>query len=92
MARPTGDSARVWLWMMKEGGRHAPPEIVKGCGLLDPAAASTLLTGMVNSGAAVRYQTEGKRGSRYGVTPGCKVPHGVTVRELMDAALAEAAA
>jgi hypothetical protein len=89
MSKVTGDTARIWLWLLKEGGRHAAVEVANGCELLDTAAAFTLLRSMTEYGSAMRWQVEGKRGSRYGVTPGCRVPQGVTVRELMDAVMSE---
>lgn len=89
MNKLNGDTARIWLWMMKEGGRHTPIQVAHACELMDTAAANSLLRSMTECGSVMRWQTEGVKGFRYGVTPSCRIPLGLTVRDVMDAAMAE---
>lgn len=77
-----GISRAVWLLMLREGGRWRPPELSKS---LSQHMDGSTLTAMVNTGALRRFPLLGKKGSEYGVTLGCKVPIGVTLKDLVEA-------
>jgi DNA-binding MarR family transcriptional regulator len=70
-----------WLLMLTEGGRWSSKEIRERLGRKDPSFHSHIFN-MARTGYAIRYP--GER-TQYGVTPGCKVPTGVTLEEVLKA-------
>lgn len=77
----------AWLLMLKEGGRWSTTEIRTRLGMEDLARSfHGNIFSMARNGYATRYEPEaGKyRGAKYGVTLGCKVPLGVTVKQILS--------
>lgn len=80
-------SGKLWLAMLKEGGRWKPKELAQKV-REDGVLVSQALNSMVTTGYARRFpRTE--RFFVYGVTPDCRVPMGVTVREVAEHVLAQ---
>lgn len=83
MAR-TGLTGRYWLALLKEGGRLTVAEAEKLVGDGDRVNARVILFGMAESGSLHKYAPgDDKRAARFGVTPDCKVPMGVTISDIL---------
>lgn len=80
----TYTATKAWLHMLREGGLWTVPELVTVCGLQRDTFRNHLAR-WTEAGCAV------KRGTKFGVTPACKIPHGITLAELQDALAANAA-
>lgn len=80
--------ARLWLLMLKEGGRWKSPELASALSVT-PAQAMHALNAMATRGYASRQLLPGSLPGRpryqYGVDENCLVPQGVTVKHLMEA-------
>lgn len=76
-------NAEVWLLMLKEGGRWSAAEIGQRVGM-GQTEAGTNLRAMHEFGTVQKWErvNPGDR-VRFGVTPGCKVPRGVTVQDIL---------
>lgn len=73
---------RIWLLMLREGGRWASGELAKTLGMKPPAVYMAL-NAMTTRGFAVRF--ESPDGFRYGVAAACGVPQGVKLEDLRGA-------
>jgi hypothetical protein len=93
MAHPEGhgdQTAAIWLFLLKGGGRWTSGEIARGIAG-DTDGVSQLLSAMAQSGQVRKHPVVGKeRRFAYGVTGDCKVPRAVTVRAIADCVLAAA--
>jgi len=78
-----GLNARVWLHMLREGGRWSAAELSRACGYAD---VQGVLSSMKKRGFAVSYEkSEAERRTTWGINASCKVPRGVTVQDIIDA-------
>lgn len=85
MARPTGDSGKLWLALLKEGGRKSAREAADLTSHYDTTVAGSLLKSMEKCGSVRKFPvTPGSRNIKYGVTLQCRVPIGVTIGEILD--------
>lgn len=91
MPAMNGKTARLWLAMLREGGRSTSGEVAGLCDL-ESAETSNILSSMVSHGTARKFAPPAGKilGAKYGVTADCKVPIGVTISEIM-ACMSEAA-
>lgn len=78
--RKTGVVKDIWLHICKEGGRWTPEEIAQELGL-PRESARVVMTSMQRRQGALTVTKNSNRLS-FGVTADCKVPMGVTVRDL----------
>lgn len=86
MARHNGTSAKVWLAVLNEGGRVSAKEAAKLLPETDVESVRGNLNAMVESGTLQKFEPAlGRNGARFGVTPACKVPHGVIIGEVLEA-------
>jgi hypothetical protein len=73
----------IWLLLCREGGTWAPEEITAYV----PATRDTIARCMHNmttrQGQLKRYKIQGR--AHFGVTADCKIPDGITVRDLASA-------
>lgn len=80
--------ARLWLFMLKEGGRWKSPELADQL-QVPPAQVMHALNAMATRDYASRYLLPGSVPGRpryqYGVGPKSLVPQGVTVEDLQGA-------
>lgn len=77
----TGNVKAAWLLMLSEGGRWSSKEISTRLG----KDLHSHLYRMTEQGYVSRYPSSEDEPVQFGVTNDCKVPLGVTVRELMEA-------
>lgn len=87
--RFTGATSRVWLALLKAGGRLSPSEVAQLVEGVDPTSVKSLLFSLSTSGAAHKY--DASRPMRYGVTLHCRVPMGVTIGEILECTTAQEA-
>jgi predicted transcriptional regulator len=81
----TFKNSAVWLMMLKQGGRWTAAEIGVHLGT-DQSSAATALRAMVEFGTMARWdRSETNDRVRFGVTADCKVPRGVSVKEITEA-------
>lgn len=80
MAAPTGDSKRIWLVMLKQGGRWSNADVAAALGR-DNTWTANLVHSMCTTGTLHRFGYG--RGARYGVTHECRIPVGVTISEVV---------
>lgn len=75
----------VWLLLLKEGGRWGVGEIAGALGCEASNQFRAIFPQMLKYGYVTRFPNE--RGTRfqYAVTPACRVPMGIEVRELAGA-------
>lgn len=77
-----GITRRIWLLLAKEGGRWSTEDIASELMEVNLTVHQTC-SEMVRTGTVVKYERdEQHKRIRWGVTPVCKVPGGITVREL----------
>jgi hypothetical protein len=77
-------NSAVWLMMLKEGGRWTAAEVGARVGM-DQTAAACALRSMHEFGTIQKWgRSETNDRVRFGVTVECKVPRGITVRDVMD--------
>lgn len=72
----------IWLHLLIEGGRWKPVDMRRllGC---HPRRLDALLYSMKGNGYLTSFRDDGrKNGVAYGVTPQCRIPGGVTLRDL----------
>lgn len=82
----TGSVKRAWLLMVTQGGRWSASEVQQELG----HDLHAHLQRMVESGHAKKFPGGAKSNSvKFGVTTDCKVPIGVTLKELAKARLIE---
>lgn len=86
--RFTGATSKVWLALLKAGGRLSTSEVTKLVDV-DPESVRALLHSLSTSGAAHKYDTS--KPMRYGVTLHCRVPMGVTIGEILECTTAQEA-
>jgi Mn-dependent DtxR family transcriptional regulator len=73
--------ARIWLLMLKEGGRWPARELADKLEI-KPASAFMAVNAMAMRGYATRYRLKAARSQyEYGVDEACRVPQGVTVKD-----------
>lgn len=83
MAR-TGITGKLWLALLKEGGRLTAVETADLVKEADRANARVVLFGMAELGSVRKYDPPtGKHGTRFGVTRECKVPAGITIGDIL---------
>lgn len=91
---PSNTSAkRAWLYIAREGGFSTCAEIVERADI-DAADVSAQLSDLVERGYLVRRpnkETKSRSKYGYGVSIDCKVPLGVTLRELSELGLVKGA-
>jgi hypothetical protein len=75
----TGTAREAWLLLFKEGGRWTAKDMEQEMG----KDVHRNLGRLVDNGYAVKYG-EGRNKVSFGVTADCKVPIGVTVKELQQ--------
>lgn len=73
-------TARLWLFLLKEGGRWIAGDIGEQTG---DENVSQLLAGMKRNGMVRRYPI-GPNRYAYGVTGDCRVPRQVSVQEIAE--------
>jgi hypothetical protein len=84
----SGSMKRAWMLMATEGGRWSASEVAERLG----QDMHSHLQRMVECGYAKKYTGSGRCNAvRFGVDEKCKVPVGVTIKELMEAAVVVAA-
>lgn len=87
----TGIAQRIWLLMLKEGGRWSAAEIA------DKLNDHTLMVSqnvasMVEFGSVCRYEkTTAADRVRFGITPDCKIPRGVSISDILACDLQQVA-
>lgn len=82
MYRPrTGNVKAAWLLMLTEGGRWSSKEISKKLG----KDLHSHLYRMTEQGYVLKYPSTEDDPVQFGVTTDCKVPLGVTMRDIMEA-------
>jgi predicted transcriptional regulator len=75
-------NAAVWLMMLREGGRWTAAEVGERLSL-DQTAAAGSLRSMYEFGTVQKWErSETNDRVRYGVTVDCKIPRGVTVKDV----------
>lgn len=74
---------RLWLRMLEWGGRWSAAEIAKLIGV--PAEnADKLLRSLVDRGYLKTYpRSDRKNGVAFGIDASCKIPRGLTVRDVL---------
>jgi predicted transcriptional regulator len=78
----TGASARIWLFLLKEGGRWDAGSIARAI-FEDDMSVHQLTRSMAGAGMLKRFERQLPKGkNEYAVTPDCKVPRDVTIAEL----------
>lgn len=79
-------TSRLWLRMLEWGGRWTANEIAKLLGV--PAEnADKLLRSLVDRGYVKTYPRTGrKNGVAFGIDQTCKIPRGLTVRDVLKVA------
>lgn len=84
MKEPTGITKALWLQMLTEGGYSTTREL---SGAAEGKRIDRILGQLVDGGYVQKVSdtTNHKRGVAYGVTPSCKVPQNVAVREILAA-------
>lgn len=83
MARQNGDSAALWLAILKEGGRSTSGEAAAATGR-KPTGLNSVLDSLARAGSLRKYPAPaGHHGVRFGVTADCIVPHGVSVADIL---------
>ncbi len=82
---------RIWLFLLKAGGRWVSRDAAKAMGETDKTAVSWQLSAMARCGHVRKFEVPGKpHRSLYGVTGDCKVPSTVTVSRIAECVLAAA--
>lgn len=76
----TGIAKDIWLHICGEGGTWTPDEIAARFDLPRQAAALTMHRMAARIGTLKQYSAS--RGTKFGVTPECKVPQGISLAEL----------
>lgn len=84
MAEPNGVSQKLWLTLLKEGGRHSANEIAKLANEHNGASIYSVLSSMVDTQALRQYDKGDGRHIRFGVTASCRVPRGVTIGDILS--------
>lgn len=79
----TGIAQRIWLLMLKEGGRWSSVEIADKLGD-HTLMVSQNVASMVDFGSVRRYEkaTPADR-VRFGVTADCRIPRGVSISDIL---------
>lgn len=81
-----GTTKRLWLTVLSSGGYSTVAELCEVDRSLPRKRIDNLATQMAARGFLSRGTHSGrKNGVTYGVTLACKVPQGVTMRDLADA-------
>lgn len=85
MYQRNGVCSKLWIALLKEGGRATVSEmldlVLHDC---DPVKARTVIYGMAKNGTLRRFApASGILGAKFGVTADCKVPFGVTVADIL---------
>lgn len=84
-------TARIWLFLLKEGGRWVASDVAARTGESKNMVAWQLAA-MDRYGQARKYPVPGKkRRFTYGVTGGCGIPRSVKLQELTDCVIAQGA-
>lgn len=81
-----GVTKRIWLHMLREGGRWDADEVadlVKG---KRPAVVKGL-NAMATCGSVKKFSKVAGKRVQFGVTPDCKIANGVTIAEILAANL-----
>lgn len=74
----TFQASRTWLFMLREGGTWSVPELAEACAM-ERDRFRMHLQRWSNSGRVI------KRGAEFGITLDCKIPEGLTLREVLEA-------
>ncbi|HYF16317.1 MAG TPA: hypothetical protein VEA40_00510 [Ramlibacter sp.] len=83
-ARPTaGGTRELWLLMLRQGGRWSTRELRDANPALDPGAVPAMLKSMASSGSVKKLEDD--KVLRFCVTKDCRIPHGVTLDDLLSA-------
>lgn len=82
--KPTFTNAAVWLMMLREGGRWSAAEVGARIGM-DQSQVANNLRAMEQFGTLKRWDRGDKPTDRvrFGVTPECTIPRGVTVADIV---------
>lgn len=84
MKQQAGETKRIWLLLLKEGGRWSAAEIAQKIEDFGDDMSGTLAN-LVSRGYLRRIaKDESNSRVQFVVTPVCKVPRDVTLRELME--------
>lgn len=85
---PVFSNAAVWLMMLKEGGRWTAAEVGQRLAI-DQTAAASALRAMHEFGTVQKWERSPANDRvRFGVTPACKIPRGVTISDVIECDLA----
>lgn len=80
----TGITKRIWLRMLAEGGYWTVPELAQALSV--DKRIDGVLSQLAEKGfCQTRDRTDRPNGTKYGVTPTCKIPPEVTLEELKEA-------
>lgn len=90
MSSPSNQSKDIWLHLLKVGEWQTTNEIRAALDGIHLSNAAATMDDMTQSGTVILRKQDGR--NRYAVTTACKVPRGTTMRELMQAMQAPAAA
>lgn len=82
MTQHCGITKRLWLHMPHEGGYWDSRELCKAFEAAPGDMMDLLRRMRVQQQIAVRAVKRGKVRHEYGVTPGCRIPLGVTLEEI----------
>jgi hypothetical protein len=80
-----GITQRIWLFLLEHGGHWTVAELAEQMGSSTPYM-DRILWSMSDTGSVSKYRSrQRKNGSAFGVSPGNKVPQGITLREITKA-------
>jgi hypothetical protein len=77
--RTSETNCKVWLLLAREGGYWSMPEI-RDHGIELGGNANRRLDSMTRNGALKKIE-----GAKYGVTPECRFPNGLTLKQVLEA-------
>jgi hypothetical protein len=84
------ESGKLWLFLLKSGGRWLSGDVAKAT-RTEGTHACWLLAAMARNSNVSRFPVAGKtRRFAYGVTAGCKVPRFVTLGQVAECVMAQA--
>lgn len=76
-------NAAVWLMLLKEGGRWTAVEVAART-RQDQTAAAASLRAMHEFGTVQKWDRSADNDRvRFGVTPACKVPRGISISDIL---------
>lgn len=83
MAEQNGVSAKLWLALLKEGGRHSATEVATLIEESNSAGVHQLLASLVATRSLRKFEKLPGGRVQFGVTAACRVPRGVTIADVL---------